>query len=194
MDADQSYSFQGFSWQCADGAETARVWDESPEAAAATGPVMEKLRELERLGSYKGNLFKPAFSYNFPGYPRHHPINLAAFPQRHVDYDMHSIEPGYGFPIHLHDYADENYLVIGGSGKVIVENDVYDAEKHDVFYIPPGKWHCAFNPATNTEVFHLFIFQAPRVSDELSDMGYVEITKTQWDQLGLPKKAWESEE
>jgi mannose-6-phosphate isomerase-like protein (cupin superfamily) len=191
MKADQSYSFGTFTWKCADGAETAAVWDESPEAAAATGPVMAKLRELEKLGSFKGNLFKPAFSYNFPGYPRHHPINLAAFPQRHVDYDMHSIEPGYGFPIHLHDYADENYLVIGGKGKVVVENEVFDAGIHDVFYIPPGKWHCAFNPAEHTEPFHLFIFQAPRVSDELSEMGYVEITKSQWTQLGLPKKGWE---
>ena len=85
----------------------------------------------------------------------------------------------------------ENYLVIGGKGKVIVEENVLDAEQHDVFYIPPGKWHCAFNPAENTEPFHLFILQAPRVSDELSEMGYVEITKTQWDKLGLPKKDWE---
>ena len=185
------HSFQEFSWKCADGAETTDVWAESAEAQAATQPVMDKLRELEKLGSHKGNLFKPAFSYKFEGYPRHHPINLAAFPQRHVDFDMHSIEPGYGFPIHLHDYADENYLVIGGCGKVLVEQTAYDAEIHDVFYIPPGKWHCAFNPADNTETFHLFIFQTPRVSDELNELGYVEITKTQWEALGLPKKEWE---
>jgi len=191
MASDQSYSFKGFSWTCADGAETTNVWAESPEARAATAPVMQKLRELEKLGSFKGNLFKPAFTYNFKGYPRHHPINLAAFPQRNVDYDMHSIEPGYGFPIHLHDYADENYLVIGGEGKVVIENEILDAAIHDVFYIPPGKWHCAFNPAENTQPLHLFIFQAPRVSDELNEMGYVEITKTQWEQLGLPRKEWE---
>jgi mannose-6-phosphate isomerase-like protein (cupin superfamily) len=185
------YSFQGYSWKCADGAATVEVWEQSTEARAATEPVREKLRELEALGSYKGNLFRPAFTYDFPGYPRHHPINLAAFPQRHVDFDMHSIEPGYGFPLHLHDYADENYLVVGGRGKVVVEDRVYDAELHDVFYIPPGKWHCAFNPEGNCEPFHLFILQAPRVSDELGDLGYVEITKSQWDQLGLPKKDWE---
>ena len=73
----------------------------------------------------------------------------------------------------------------------MVEDQVYDAEQHDVFYIPPGKWHCAFNPASNTGPFHLFIFQTPRVSDELNELGYVEITKSQWDRLGLPKKAWE---
>ena len=185
------YSIKGYTWKCADGAATADVWANSPEANAALTPVMQKLRELEKLTSYKGNLFRPAFSYNFPGYPRHHPINLAAFPQRTVDVDMHSIEPGYGFPLHLHDYADENYLVIGGNGRVVVEGEVYEANVHDVFYIPPGKWHCAFNPAENTEVFHLFILQAPRVSDELNELGYVEITKSQWDQLGLPKKAWE---
>jgi mannose-6-phosphate isomerase-like protein (cupin superfamily) len=185
------YSIKGYSWKCSDGAETTDVWKASPAARAATRPVTKKLRELERMASFKGNLFKPAFTYNFKGYPRHHPINLAAFPQRHVDFDMHSIEPGYGFPLHLHDYADENYLVIGGKGKIVIEGKVLDAEIHDVFYIPPGKWHCAFNPAGNTEVFHLFIFQTPRVSDELSELGYVEITKSQWDQLGLPKKKWE---
>ena len=185
------YSIAEYTWKCADGAETTEVWKESPEAEAATRPVMETLRALEGMASFKGNLFKPAFTYNFPGYPRHHPINLAAFPQRNVDFDMHSIEPGYGFPIHLHDYADENYLVIGGRGKVVIEGQVYDAELHDVFYIPPGKWHCAFNPAENEETFHLFIFQTPRVSDELSELGYVEITKSQWDQLGLPRKSWE---
>ena len=191
MPENKSYSFKGFAWKCADGAETTDVWEQSPEARAATAPVMEKLRELEKMGSFKGNLFKPAFTYNFPGYPRHHPINLAAFPQRHIDFDMHSIEPGYGFPVHLHDYADENYLVIGGQGKIVIENELYDANVHDVFYIPPGKWHCAFNPAESREPFHLFIFQTPRVSDELNELGYVEITKTQWEQLGLPKKAWE---
>ncbi|MHC4873777.1 MAG: hypothetical protein ACYTFY_18175, partial [Planctomycetota bacterium] len=127
METSSNYSMGQFTWKCADGAETTDVWKESPEAQAATAPVMEKLQELEKLGSYKGNLFKPAFTYNFKGYPRHHPINLAAFPQRTVDFDMHSIDPGYGFPIHLHDYADENYLVIGGNGKVIVENEIYDA-------------------------------------------------------------------
>ena len=187
------YSFGEFTWKCSDGAATADVWQSSPEAEAATKPVMEKLRELAKLASYKGNLFQPAFTYNFPGYPRHHPINLAAFPQRSIDFDMHSIDPGYGFPVHLHDYADENYLVIGGKGKILIENQPYDAEIHDVFYIPPGKWHCAFNPTENTEPFHLFIFQTPRVSDELNELGYVEITKSQWDALGLPKKDWEQQ-
>ena len=185
------YTVKGYTWKCHDGAKTVDVWESSPEAKAAMTPVMEKMRELEKLGAHKGNLFKPAFTYNFPGYPRHHPINLAAFPQRTVDFDMHSIEPGYGFPVHLHDYADESYVVIGGKGKIVLEGEILDAEQHDVFYIPPGKWHCAFNPAENKETFHLFILQAPRVSDELSEMGYVEITKSQWDQLGLPKKAWE---
>jgi mannose-6-phosphate isomerase-like protein (cupin superfamily) len=188
-----NYSFGGYSWKCSDGAATVEVWRQGAEADKAVQPVMRKLRELEGMASFKGNLFKPAFSYPFPGYPRHHPINLAAFPQRHVDFDMHSIEPGYGFPIHLHDYADENYLVIGGAGKILIENRVYDAAIHDVFYIPPGKWHCAFNPADHSEPFHLFIFQTPRVSDELNAMGYVEITKSQWEQLGLPKKEWEKE-
>jgi len=89
------YSIQGYSWKCSDSAETTNVWKDSPEAAAATRPAMEKLRELEGMASFKGNLFRPVFSYNFRGYPRHHPINLAAFPQRHVDFDMHSVEPGY---------------------------------------------------------------------------------------------------
>ena len=186
------YSLNGYKWRCADGNATADVWNNSPEAQNALKPVMQNLRELEKLTNHKGNLFKPAFTYNFPGYPRHHPINLAAFPQRTVDFDMHSIEPGYGFPIHLHDYADENYLVIGGKGKIVIEDEIYDAEIHDVFYIPPGKWHCAFNPVENTEVFHLFILQAPRVSDELSELGYIEITKSQWDKLDLPKKSWEN--
>jgi hypothetical protein len=39
------------------------------------------------------------------------------------------------------------------------------------------------------EPFHLFIFQCPRVNDELNELGYVEITRSQWKQLGLPKKA-----
>lgn len=187
------YSMKGYTWKCSDGTATVDVWAQSRQAQAVLQPVKDKLRELQKFGSYKGNLFRPVFSYPFPGYPRHHPINLAAFPQRMVDFDMHSIEPGYGFPIHLHDYADENYLVVGGKGCVVVENEVYPAEIHDVFYIPPGKWHCAFNPAENTEPFHLFILQAPRVSDELNDLGYVEITKSQWDALGLPHKDRERE-
>lgn len=188
-----NYTFGKYHWRCSDGAETTDVWADSPEAEAAVKPTMEKLRELEKMASFKGNLFKPAFTYNFKGYPRHHPINLAAFPQRHVDFDMHSIDPGYGFPIHVHDYADENYLVIGGRGKIVIEDQLYDAEQHDVFYIPPGKWHCAFNPDDHAEPFHLFIFQTPRVSDELNELGYVEITKSQWDTLGLPKKKWEQQ-
>jgi hypothetical protein len=115
------HSIKGHSWKSSDGAETTEVWEQGPEAAAATRPVMDKLRELEGMASFKGNLFKPVFSCNFTGYPRHPPVNLAAFPQRHVDIDMHSIEPGCGFPIHLNDYADENHLVVGGRGKVVIE-------------------------------------------------------------------------
>ena len=63
------YSIQGYSWKCSDSAETTNVWKDSPEAAAATRPVMEKLRELEGMASFKGNLFRPVFSYNFRGYP-----------------------------------------------------------------------------------------------------------------------------
>lgn len=185
------YSIGNFTWKCSDGAETADVWKESPEAMDVTARTMKKLKEMEKFACFKGNLFNPVFTYNFKGYPRHHPINLSAFPQRHIDFDMHSIDPGYGFPIHIHDYADENYLVIGGKGKIVIEDEVYDAGIHDVFYIPPGKWHCAFNPVDSGEVFHLFIFQTPRISDELNQLGYVEITKSQWDKLGLPKKDWE---
>ena len=43
------YSIKGYTWKCADGAATADVWANSPEASAALSPVMQKLRELEKL-------------------------------------------------------------------------------------------------------------------------------------------------
>jgi len=53
---------------------------------------------------------------------------------------MVELEPGGSSPKHTHPYEHENFIV-GGQGRLFVENKWYDLQAGDVAFVPPGVLH-----------------------------------------------------
>ncbi len=141
-----------------------------------TGPLADAARAFdrdvanarERAGwSPKGNLREAVITAEFPGCPTDLPINFLALPSRSMDYCLIRIQPGEGFPEHVHGYGEEIYVIISGSGKVRVDGVLYDAGPLDVFHHRSGIAHEVFNPASNTEVFEVLAVNVPGVHQDL---------------------------
>ena len=143
------------------------------------------IQSVKKGVSLKGNLFEPILIVDYPNYPLHIPIDLLAYPERRLEFGLHIIKPGYGFSVHVHDYADEVFLVIEGHGKVMIGGKKYDAKPHDVFYIPAGVWHSAYNPEENESDFKLFCVSSPPMALNLRMKGW-QLTEDIWKKAGLP--------
>jgi mannose-6-phosphate isomerase-like protein (cupin superfamily) len=51
------------------------------------------------------------------------------------------IPPGYRFPYgHAHERQEEVYVVVGGSGRMKLDEDVIDLAQWDAVRVPPGTW------------------------------------------------------
>jgi len=169
------------------------IGEEASKPVSMTGPkakeMQERILQIENMKkgvSLKGNLFKPIATVEYPGYPLNIPIDLFAYPERRLEFAAHFIKPGHGFPVHVHDYADEVFLVIKGKGKILIEEEEHDAELFDVFYMPAGTWHTAYNPEENDEDFGVYIVASPQLSQKMRSAGW-ELTENIWKYLGYSK-------
>lgn len=120
-----------------------------------------------RMFSAVGNLFRPVVTAEFEGAPTDLPVNWLLLPDRGMDYCLINIQPGYGFPEHVHGYGTEFYLVVSGSGCVRLGGKLHDAGTHDVFHISPGMPHEVFNPVDSTEPFRVFAVNSPAIRHTL---------------------------
>jgi mannose-6-phosphate isomerase-like protein (cupin superfamily) len=51
------------------------------------------------------------------------------------------VPPGYRFPYgHSHQTQEEVYVVVRGSGRMKVDDEVFDLEEWDAVRVPPGMW------------------------------------------------------
>jgi mannose-6-phosphate isomerase-like protein (cupin superfamily) len=51
------------------------------------------------------------------------------------------VPPGYRFPYgHSHQTQEEVYIVVRGSGRMKVDDEVFDLEEWDAVRVPPGMW------------------------------------------------------
>lgn len=51
------------------------------------------------------------------------------------------IPAGYRFPYgHTHRAQEEVYVVVGGSGRMKVDDEVFDIRPWDAVRVPPGTW------------------------------------------------------
>lgn len=174
-------------WKFVEGPKSSESWGQmsGPEVEKIPA-IFEALAKAKEGVSLKGNLFEPVIKAHFPGYPAWVPINLLAYPERRLEMGMHLIQPGYGFPMHVHDYADECFLVVKGKGKFIIGDEEFDAGPFDTFYAPSGIWHTAYNPAENQEDYCLYIVGSPPLAFAMRAAGW-ELTENLWAQMGYKK-------
>lgn len=135
--------------------------------AAAVAELDARIEEIRGAEPLAGNLYEPRVRADFPGNACYLPINLMLYPDRQFDYVLLRGAPGEGFPIHVHGYGDEVYLVIGGRGIVTLDGVEHEAGPGDIFHIPAGTPHGYRVPEDAEETLDLFVVNVPGVDHRL---------------------------
>ena len=69
------------------------------------------------------------------------------------------IPPGYRFPYgHTHNEQEEVYVVVGGSGRMKVDDEIVELEQWDAVRVPPGTWR---GYEAGSEGLELLVIGAP---------------------------------
>jgi mannose-6-phosphate isomerase-like protein (cupin superfamily) len=74
------------------------------------------------------------------------------------------VPPGYRFPFgHSHHTQEEVYVVVRGSGRMKVDDEVFDLEEWDAVRVPPGMWR-GFE--AGPDGLELLVIGAPNLGDD----------------------------
>ena len=74
------------------------------------------------------------------------------------------IPPGYRFPYgHTHERQEEVFVVVGGSGRMKLDDDVVDVATWDVVRVPPGTWR---GYEAGPDGLELLVIGAPNLGDD----------------------------
>lgn len=118
--------------------------------------TLRNLRDLEDLGS------------NFDGPPdlefRHASRALGL---ERCGLSLQRIPPGYRFPYgHTHHEQEEVYVVVGGSGRMKLDDEIIDVRRWDAVRVPPGTWR---GYEAGPEGLDLLVFGAPELGENPRD-------------------------
>jgi uncharacterized cupin superfamily protein len=74
------------------------------------------------------------------------------------------IPPGYRFPYgHMHRTQEEVYVVIRGSGRMKVDDEIVEVEQWDAVRVPPGTWR---GYEAGPDGLELLVVGAPNLGDD----------------------------
>src|SRR4051794_13308628 len=74
------------------------------------------------------------------------------------------IPPGYRFPYgHTHKEQEELYVVVRGSGRMKLDDEIIDVGEWDVVRVPPGTWR---GYEAGPEGLEILVFGAPNLGDD----------------------------
>ena len=121
--------------------------------------------DLEDLGS------------NFDGSPDlEFRAATGALELEHSALSYQRVPPGYRFPYgHTHKTQEEIYVVVRGSGRMKVDDEIVDLEVWDAVRVPPGMWRAY---EAGPEGLELLVIGAPSLGDAPRDD--VEGTRDWW--------------
>jgi uncharacterized cupin superfamily protein len=86
------------------------------------------------------------------------------------------VPPDYRFPYgHSHETQEEVYVVVGGGGRMAVDDEVFDLRTWDAVRVPPGSWRGYEAGPAGLE---LLVIGAPNLGDSPRDD--VEGTRDWW--------------
>jgi mannose-6-phosphate isomerase-like protein (cupin superfamily) len=86
------------------------------------------------------------------------------------------VPPGYRFPYgHTHKTQEEVYVVVRGSGRMKVDEEIVDLEEWDAVRVPPGSWR---GYEAGPEGLELLVIGAPSLGANPRDD--VEGTRDWW--------------
>ena len=74
------------------------------------------------------------------------------------------IPPGYRFPYgHTHMKQEEVYVVVRGSGRMKVDDEIVELEEWDAVRVPPGSWR---GYEAGPDGLELLVLGAPNLGDD----------------------------
>jgi mannose-6-phosphate isomerase-like protein (cupin superfamily) len=74
------------------------------------------------------------------------------------------VPPGYRFPYgHTHERQEELYVVVRGSGRMKLDDEIVELEQWDAVRVPPGTWR---GYEAGPEGLELLIFGAPNLGED----------------------------
>jgi mannose-6-phosphate isomerase-like protein (cupin superfamily) len=79
------------------------------------------------------------------------------------------LPPGARHDRHLHEHADEFWIVLSGRGKMYTDDGVRDSGEGDVMFTPRGRWH-GFHNDSDEDVVLVWGWSG---AGSLEDSGYV---------------------
>lgn len=112
--------------------------------------TLSNIKELEDVGS------------NFDG-PDDLEFRLAtdALALENTGLGFQRVPPNYRFPYgHTHKTQEEIYLVVGGSGRMKLDDEIVDVKKWDAVRVPPGTWR---GYEAGPEGLEIFVIGAPNL-------------------------------
>ena len=75
-----------------------------------------------------------------------------------------SVPPGYRFPYgHTHETQEEIYVVVRGSGRMKLDDEVVEIEQWDAVRVPPGTWR---GYEAGPDGLELLVCGAPNLGDD----------------------------
>ena len=73
------------------------------------------------------------------------------------------VPPGYRFPYgHTHATQEEVYVVVSGSGRMKLDDEIVEVNQWDVVRVPPGTWR---GYEAGPEGLELLVIGAPNLGD-----------------------------
>ena len=77
------------------------------------------------------------------------------------------LTPGFRVPFgHTHHSQEELYVIVSGSGRVKIDDEIVDFAQWDAFRVPAGVWRCF---EAGDEGAEILAFGAPKVDDPRAD-------------------------
>ena len=77
------------------------------------------------------------------------------------------VPPGYRFPYgHTHRMQEEVYVVVGGSGRMKVDDDIVELKTWDAVRVSPGAWR---GYEAGTDGLEILVIGAPNLGDTPRD-------------------------
>jgi mannose-6-phosphate isomerase-like protein (cupin superfamily) len=105
---------------------------------------------------------------NFDGAPGLE-FHLATGPLEleHSGLSHQSIPPGHRFPYgHTHKTQEEVYVVVRGSGRMKVDDEIVDVKEWDAVRVPPGAWR---GYEAGPDGLEILVIGAPHLGDSPRD-------------------------
>jgi mannose-6-phosphate isomerase-like protein (cupin superfamily) len=94
----------------------------------------------------------------------------------HSGLSYQRVPPDYRFPYgHTHEKQEEVYVVVRGSGRMKLDDDIVDLREWDVVRVPPGTWR---GYEAGPEGLEILVIGAPSLGDD--PRGDVEGRRNWW--------------